>query len=570
MFLLLISCNSTSKSGFSSHSVSSYAADESESAVPNSCAEPVESTWEELVDTAKERGLVLDIPLWDSHSVCAVIPGGVVAQDLNNDGDIDLVFENPTGSPWAFRNKGDGAFVEVNIDKRLFGAERPGLALAAVDINGDSLPELIQSGAGYLAIAENLGDFRFSPWSLIIDDFEYPFSCYGSFSLGDFDQDGDLDIALAGTDEALSIDDYPGARYPNIEGAFDLLIEQDNESWMVIDQLSAWDDIAGLSILQLFTDWDNDRDLDLISGSDRTDGIYLPPMAFWENRVHGTETVFVEQANELGTDLPINAMGLGAQDLNQDGFLDYCMTDVRNALVCFVSDGIGGFYESGLSFGLQVEPAALVGAPTSWNADSGEFSAVWVAWSLLMEDIDNDGFIDIATAAGATPDYGSVAFSEMESWQPDWLWMGTQAGFQQADTALPFFDSRGHYGMVSVDLNKDGFREIVKVPAEGNPQILENPCSENNWLEIDLLGTVPNSEGFGAKVFVHTETYSHQQEMFNLLTVGQGPSMLHVGLGQETQVQEIVVWWPDGATSTLNDVDVNQHITVVHPNAISE
>ena len=569
IFVLFFACIDDVQSSFSSHSVLvSSTEEDTDDVVARECTDSVQNTWDELTDQAIVRGLQLDIPLWEEYSMCNVIPGGVVAQDLNHDGEIDLLFSNPKGSPWAFRNKGKGQFVEINIEKRLFDKERPALALAAVDLNGDFLPELIQSGAGYLAIAENLGDFRFSPWSLIINDSEFPMACYGSFHLGDYDQDGDLDIVLAGTDQAVSSDFSSDSMSWEVQGSYDLLIEQNNGSWDVVAELSAWPGIPGLSILQVFSDWDNDRDLDLISGSDRADALNVPPMAFWENQINETgQAMLLDVATELHTNLPVSAMGYAANDINQDGFLDYCLTDIRKHLVCFLSDGLGSFYEAGLSMGLQVFPENIPEAPQNWKEDTGDGAINWVAWSLLLEDINNDGFLDAVATAGPTPDYGSVAFSDMDHWQPDWLWIGSENGFESLEKTHDFYHSGGHYGMVSVDLNHDGFREIIKVPAEGNPIILENPCTENNWLEIDLLGDTLNTEGFGAKVFVETSNRIDQQEMLNLLTVGQGPSVLHFGLGEETLVSELRVWWPEGETSVLTDVSANQHLVIRHPNS---
>ena len=87
----------------------------------------------------------------------------------------------------------------------MFDADRPALSLGAMDLTGDGLPELIQTGVGYLAIAQNMGDFEFDDWELVINEPGFPYSCFGSFSTGDLDQDGDLDIVLVGTDLAHTL-----------------------------------------------------------------------------------------------------------------------------------------------------------------------------------------------------------------------------------------------------------------------------------------------------------------------------------------------------------------------------
>ena len=533
------------------------------------CLNPVDDTWTALTEDAARRGLNLEMPGWKEHHECNVIPGGVVAQDLNRDGWEDLVFLNHEGSPWIFRNQ-EGEFKQVEVDLPLFGNERPALSLGAIDINGDRLPDLIQTGMGYLAVSENLGDFQFSDWELVVNEGGFPYSCFGSFSIGDLDRDGDLDIVLAGTDQAVESGVWPGTEYPNMWGAYTLLLENTSVGWQTVRELSPWDGVPELSVLQVITDFDNDQDLDILSSSDRSDGIHYPPLALWEN--DGTDNVatsLYDIAPELGIDLPISGMGLGSNDINGDGWLDYCISDVANHLICLLSDGFGGFYEAGQSLGLEVDPARLPNADTRWVDPDPDTWLSWSAWSLVLQDLDNDGRLDFAATGGTPPDYGSVDHSDVLSWQPDWLWMGTESGFVDADLDHPFFNPRGMYGMVSVDLDRDGYRELIKAPAEGIPEIWNNPCAEYNWLEIDLLGVDQNVEAYGSKVFVHHGDTVDIQEVHGLLTMGQSPSSIHVGLGDASSVSKIEIWWSDGAVSTHRDVVANQHVLFKHPSLVT-
>ena len=187
-----------------------------------------------------------------------------------------------------------------------------------------------------------------------------------------------------------------------------------------------------------------------------------------------------------------------------------------------------------------------------------------------MQDINNDGLLDVAATGGAPPDYGSVNLSEITLWQPDWLWMGTETGFEYIDVEHPFFDSQGMYGMVSADLDRDGYRELIKAPAQGNPQIWTNPCGRYNWLEINLKGIDNNPEAFGAKVFVEYGDRTDIQEIHGLLTMGQSPSSIHIGLGELQSAKRIEIWWPDGQTSTYVDVSANQHLTFKHPSLTAQ
>ena len=559
--IIFVSCGEEEEAGFSFGGTQPV----------EQCLNPVEDTWNALTENAQSRGVVLDMPGWTENHECNVIPGGVVAQDLNNDGWEDLVFLNHEGSPWVFRNLTDGQFAPVSIDLPLFDSTRPALSLGAMDFTGDGLPELIQTGMGYLAIAENKGDFTFGDWELIVNESGFPYSCFGSFSAGDLDQDGDLDIVLAGTDLAIEPGIWPGTDYPDLWGAYTLLLENSSVGWQTVRELTPWEGVAGLSVLQILTDFDNDHDLDILSSSDRSDGIYYPPMALWQN--HGVveaELELQDIAPELGIDLPLSGMGLGSNDLNQDGDLDYCISDVANAFTCLLSDGYGGFYEGARSLNLEIDPTLMSDVDEVWTNNDPDIWVAWSAWSIIMQDINNDGSLDVAATGGAPPDYGAVNLSEITLWQPDWLWTGTESGFEYVDVEHPFFDSQGMYGMVSADLDRDGYRELIKAPAQGNPQIWTNPCGRYNWLEINLKGIDNNPEAFGAKIIVEYGDRTDIQEVHGLLTMGQSPSSIHIGLGELQSAKRIEIWWPDGQISTYVDIAANQHVTFKHPSLVAQ
>ena len=145
-------------------------------------------SWSKLQDQALERGINLNITPHASREECEYTPGGVVAQDLNGDGSIDLIFSEYMAEPYIFQNDGTGQFSQISLGLGVYDSSRLNLGLAAVDLNGDFLPELIISGAGFVVYAENLGEFHFGEWQIIVDQVEYPRPCYNAFSFGDFDR----------------------------------------------------------------------------------------------------------------------------------------------------------------------------------------------------------------------------------------------------------------------------------------------------------------------------------------------------------------------------------------------
>jgi hypothetical protein len=449
-----------------------------------------------------------------------------------------------------------------------------------MDTNGDHLPELWATGLGMLVWSENYGELDFGDWEVVYYKEDYPMECHSSFSFGDIDADGDLDLALPGLDEAPDSEHLMTEADTGWLPSFDrLYMNRDGEFELVMELSPAGE--PGFSLVQAFTDRDRDGDLDLMSCTDRPvlpsdTHPGFPPQAF--NRNDGIDSdgvpILVNDAPEIGADVRVSAMGLGINDLNGDGLLDYCMSDVASQLTCLMSLESGDYYEGAVALGLVPEQEIHPQLPENWDELSKHFGmSVWVSWGLSMTDFDNDGNLDMAAAAGPPPDQGSVYYSNIHDWQPDWIWKGTDDGtFEDAiigsdGVETGFASLQLNYGLVTADLRGDGYREIILGPFDGAPTIWDNPCGEGAWLEVELVGAQNNTEGYGAMVIVAYGEKEDIQEMHNLQAVGQSVSRLHYGLGDVDQVDRITVFWTDGTESVAEDIETRRLVTFTHPDA---
>jgi enediyne biosynthesis protein E4 len=498
-----------------------------------------------------DRGLDQNNPADDTIRACPWMPGGVVASDLDGDGDHDLLFPEPPGEPVLWVGGDSFELQPLGLDLSILG-DREVLGQAAIDLDGDDLPEILLVGEGFAASFGNLGALTFDEPELLYFDDEYPISCINSLAVGDIDGDADLDLLLPGLDP-IPFDGWvpePQLQWP---GTPDLLLLQDDGVFTVERELLQ-SPVAWMSMHALFTDRDDDGDLDIFIGSDRArDG--RPPASFWRN-----DGELIDDAAEIGADTHACVMGSASRDFDGDGDRDYCLSDLSSRLRCLVN--VGGVYVEGAdALGLAADLESVDG----WlPAEHGP----WSPWSVEAVDLDNDGHVDVATAAGPPPGPGGVADSPIAAFQPDVLWQGGVSGFVDRSGDAGYTDPRSHYGLASADLDHDGTRELI-LGSWGGPVVLwDNPCGAGSWVEVALEGTPRNRQGFGSRVTVEADGLVDVQEVHGLKALAQSPPELHVGLGSANTVDRIEVRWPDGAVSEVLDLPVNARLTIRHPDVV--
>jgi hypothetical protein len=276
-----------------------------------------------------------------------------------------------------------------------------------------------------------------------------------------------------------------------------------------------------------------------------------PPSAFWRN--DGTDAdglpILVNEAEDIGADLWLSGMGIDSADLNGDGLLDHCISDI-GLPQCLVSNA-AGYAESSASLGVVSEFL------------TGTFGTI--GWSLDLADLDNDGWLEMLQASG--PDDSAIGMAETE-W-PDLFWQGIEGGRFEEVTGLlgEMADTAWNFGLSTADLNGDGYLDLVVAGPRFLPSLYMNQCGENAWVEVELVGPSPNTEALGARVELMVEGRWRVREMQSLRSEGQTPSRLHFGLGDAEEVDALHVYWPDGEETHLEALPARRLLTLHHPEA---
>jgi hypothetical protein len=480
------------------------------------------------------------------------LAGGVVADDLDNDGDVDLLVSNSdeSGQLRLFRNQGDGTFVDETKSANLEGI-LGGLNMVQADYDNDGFVDVLLLrgawfGAGGRQPASLLhnqrdGTFVDVTFDAGLGDARFPTQ---TATWADFDGDGWIDVFVGG--EATNEVRSPCRLYHN------------NHDGTFTDRAAA----AGVQTFAFVKsvcagDYDGDGFPDIyvsiLGGKNR----------LYRNRRDGT---FEDVAEKLGVSLPIMSFGAFFWDFDQDGVLDLFVAaypapiaDVASAATgrpfqcelprLYRGDGKGGFTEMGR--------AANFVKPTSPMGHN-------------FGDLDNDGFPDLYLATGAPLTRAIM---------PNLMYRNV-GGRRFADvTLLGGFGSlqKGH-AVAFADFDEDGDLDVFTEMGGGflgdkaYDCLFENPGFGNHWLAVRLEGRTSNRSAIGATIRADIVDAGVRRSVYRTVnsggTFGANPLRQHLGLGKATKVETLTVTWPTtGKSQTFRDVAADQIIELVEGEA---
>ncbi|MEO8590814.1 MAG: CRTAC1 family protein, partial [Flavobacteriales bacterium] len=256
----------------------------------------------------------------------------------------------------------------------------------------------------------------------------------------------------------------------------------------------------------IWIDYDNDHDLDLFvakCGCDPVDILY-------RNNGDGT---FTNMAATAGFVDSHQSWSSAWGDYDNDGDMDVLIGSSSSGYQKLMQNNGNGTF-------------------TNITAGSGFdlFTGQSIEWT--THDFNNDGYLDVLGGTGLMVNNGDMTFSQV-------------AGNPQ----------NGPIG----DLNNDGFLDIVNATT-----CYMNNGNENNYIKIYPVGTVSNKNGIGARVQVTSALGTQIRDV----KAGDGFRYMssitaHFGLGADTEVTEVVVYWPSGLVQQVANPDINSILEIV-------
>ncbi|NUQ65498.1 MAG: CRTAC1 family protein [Pirellulales bacterium] len=440
-----------------------------------------------------------------------------------------------------YRNHRDGTFVDVTVKAGVAG-KRFACGASAADYDDDGDLDLYILCYGPNEFYQNNGDGTFTEISEKSGLADPRWSLQAAWF--DFDLDGDLDVYVVNYleyDKGAFRAFYAPTGYPgplSYPGQPDALFRNNGDGTFtdVAHEAGVFrPDGRGMGVT--VSDLDNDGRLDIYVTNDAMANDYFRSTAVGK---------FSEEALVRGMAFGeagqgVSSMGPAVGDVDRDGRLDLYIPDMDYG--CLLMNR-GEFFED------RTTPAGLA-------VVCGQY----VGWGGILFDYDSDGYLDLYVANGDAhkefPDEAVLVHN-------DGAGNFTDVAKQSGDFFHHKFVSRGAtWG----DFDNDGDPDVLVANLNDSPRLLRNDGgNRNHWLTVDARFANGKSAAIGARVTVTAGALRQIQDLVPVRSyLSQGDPRLHFGLGKAGQADRVEIRWPDGRTTSLENVRAGQFLTVVQP-----
>ncbi|GJQ62945.1 MAG: hypothetical protein SCALA702_19980 [Melioribacteraceae bacterium] len=425
--------------------------------------------------------------------------------DYNNDGLLDLFATRDQ----LFKNLGNGNFEKIvsDLGSNQLGNLGNGTTWGDVDNDGDLDCFIAGNTSLYY---RNDGDDIFTP---ILDATLKPENDIRGWSaaFGDYNNDGFLDVVITHPAGFISFPATPSFLLKgNGDGRFTRVDDFEFSTILAPYTVPTWYDF----------DLDGDLDLFLASGPAGT----AAPDYLYRNMLKETGIATLERIDDL-------AIGTDAQDGQVWNFIDYDNDGDLDAFLTNYGGASDRFY---------------INEDGEYNLVSNALTQTGNHLANSWGDFDNDGDLDVVV----TSETGNTFF------------VNENGNFTQTNTA--FTKSGSTRGAVSGDYDNDGDLDLYFTGIQGEAQgLFKNTTSNgNNFAKFKLAGTVSNRSAIGATIKIKAMINGAPvwqirqisgQNSFN----SQNSMIAHFGLADATTIDSVVVRFPSGQTTVLENQDVN-------------
>lgn len=436
---------------------------------------------------------------------------------------------------WAFTLSGQITFTEERFTDDFFGLVQH----CVVDMNGDHKDDIVGVSVFRMDIAyqtENGFDKQ-----AFFETYNLPL---WSISAGDIDGDGFNDLCLGSQDKVSFLyAEGNGTKYEESvqpdpifcqrtnfididnDGHTDVFVSNDvgqnhpyrndgnGELTMDLSLIETPSDLLG-NYTSTWVDYDNDGDVDMymtkcvLSNQDPENPSLINQL--YNNDGNGN---FTDVAEAAGMDDEAQSWVSVWEDFDLDGDFDAFITNHNQSHRLMRNNGDGTF--------------------TDVIDNSGISKTAVLTSQVFSADFDNDGDMDIMIDEPNVIYYNNGDLTFLSE---------------------PIEVSLGAIG----DLNSDGFLDM-----QFSNRVYYNSGNDNHWLRVNPVGRSSNRNGIAARMELYGAWGMQIQEVRSGRSWSPMSTLsLHFGIGQYTAIDSLVIKWPSGMKTVVENPAIDQALTV--------
>lgn len=546
--------------------------------------------------------------------------GGIGIGDFNNDGLPDIFFAGNQVSSRLYVNKGSMHFEDITRQAGV-ATDRWCTGVSVIDINNDGWLDIYVCVSGRVDGSKRKNLLFVNQHNLtfkeVAEDYNLDDSAYSTQAVFfDYDKDGKLDMYLLNhtlnnehpndiRDTTVDVNSIAGDKLFHNEGMSQAAGHPVYKD--VTHQAGIREDGNGLGVIVSDLNGDNYPDIYVCND-------YIHNDLLWLNNKNGTFSNCIASAVKHQS---YSSMGTDAADINNDGLPDIISLDMqpetnyrKKMMFSFLNEqrrqleDLKGYQKQYVHNMLQLNN----GTRHINNRDEPFFSEIgymagiaetdW-SWSVLITDLDNDGWKDVHITNGLGRDATNVDFVEymhdvamktgisyfdrnqqksfnerLKSMGPlslrNYLYKNNgNLTFDDVSKSAGIEQLSVSNGAAYADLDNDGDVDIVCNNINSSAFVMRNDVrnsvdtsKNSNYLSIQLLGDSLNKEGIGARVLAYSKGLVQTTEQYPVRGyLSSVDNRLHFGFNSGA-VDSLKVCWPDGKVQLINKPAINSQVVV--------
>ena len=489
---------------------------------------------------------------------------GLAVNDLDDDGDLDIVFTGVDREVGIFWNQGHLEFEAEKLDEKF------PRGVVVVDVDGDGNLDLVFSHRGLKGVTYWRNQGRVIDGSrFVMDELPGVDSYAYTMAWGDVDGDGDLDLVTGSYNVELI---QNGIAIPERDERAGVFYYEQTPDGFIPQRLALSAETLSIALVDL--DNDGHKDLWVANDFDLQDQTWLWKNDRWQAATLFQQTPHSTMSTEWGHIANDQRMALFSTDMmpyEHSPETNAAWAPVMESMMMMEMGDMGGHeteseHDMDMDMMMPMDPSDpqimenVLQMPREdvWDNEArrrGIEAAGW-AWSAKFGDLDKDGYLDVYIVNGMIGVNMFAHLPNHELVEENQAYRNLGNGVFELAPQWRLNATESGRGMVMADMDLDGDLDIVVNNLRDSAYLYENQICLGSGLEVALFWPdSANKNAVGAQIELHTNQGTQTRDMRASGGYLSGdPFRVHFGLPDGVEIYGLTITWPDGKITQIDDI----------------